>query len=465
MIRFFICALLLISSQLQAADTPRPNVLFIAVDDLRPQLSCYGKTKMHTPNIDQLAATGTLFERAYCMVPTCGASRASLMTGIRPLRNRFINYLAWAEKDAPGIPTMNTHFKKQGYTTMSLGKVLHHVTDSKEGWSEPAWRPGRGMAYHRPENQRLHRQRMRQNKKRGPAYESAEAQESAYPDGKITNKALATLKQLKDDGKPFFLAVGLLKPHLPFVAPKKYWDLYDPKDIQLPKTYHVPKNAPKQAIHSFGELRSYAGIPAKGPVSKETALKLIHGYYACVSFADAQIGRMLKELERLELSKNTIVVLWGDHGWNLGEHTLWCKHCCFETSMQIPMIIRAPGMKPGQRTTALTETIDLYPTLCQLTDTPAPSHLQGSSLVPLLKNPKAEGKGFAMGRYRTGDTLRTNQYRYTQYSGPRGRKQAEMLYDHVEDSAEDNNISDNEKVSATVKKLANQLRSKVKAIK
>jgi iduronate 2-sulfatase len=459
-------ALLGFAGRTQAVDSKQPNVLFLAVDDLRPQLHCYGQERIHSPNIDRLAAGGVLFERAYCMVPTCGASRASLMTGIRPTPKRFLSYQTWAEKDAPGITTMNTHFKRHGYYTLSLGKVFHHPTDQKVGWSEPAWRPRAGRAYHLPENQTLDRQRGKElgSRGRGPAYEAADGPESSYPDGMIAAKAIASLHQLKEGKEPFFLAVGFLKPHLPFVCPRKYWDLYDHSQIRLPATYHRPKNAPDQAIHNFGELRAYARIPARGPVSNETARNLIHGYYACVSFTDAQIGKVLGELDKLGLADNTIVVLWGDHGWNLGEHTLWCKHCCFETSMRIPLIIRAPGIKAG-RTATLAESIDLYPTLCQLAGLPLPSHLQGTSLLPVLKDPSTAGKGFAIGRFGRGDTIRTDRHRFTEYSNPAGTAIANMLYDHVNDPAEDNNIAVEAKHAATVKELSGQLRKTLKGIK
>lgn len=300
---------------LRAADPTRPNVLFIAVDDLRPELACYGQQQIHSPNIDRLAKSGVLFQRAYCMVPTCGASRASLMTGIRPARKRFVDHLTWAEKDAPGATTLNTHFKRNGYYTVSLGKVFHHPTDNAEGWSEPAWRPKGVPTYRVPENNDLHEQRSKElgDRGRGPAYESGDVADDAYADGVLAAKAIADLQRLAAKEEPFFLAVGFFKPHLPFVAPKKYWDLYDHEQIRLPDNYHVPKDAPPESIHTSGELRAYAGIPAKGPVSDETARNLIHGYYACVSYTDAQIGKLLDELDRLELSDNTIVVLWGDH--------------------------------------------------------------------------------------------------------------------------------------------------------
>lgn len=457
MIRF-LTVLFIFAAHSCTLAAERPNVLFIAVDDLRPELGCYGKQHMHSPNIDRLAASGTLFEQAYCMVPTCGASRASLMTGLRPSKRRFVSYLTVAEKDAPGITTMNTHFRSNGYHTASLGKVFHNAKDNAVGWSTPAWKPKGIPWYQRPENHKLHETRQKLgSRKRGPAWESADVDDDAYADGVMTKRAIADLKRLKQNNQPFFMAVGFLKPHLPFIAPKKYWDLYDHSKIELPDNYHVPKNAPKESIHTSGEMRSYAGIPAKGPVSDDTARNLIHGYYACVSYTDALIGSLLAELDRLELADNTIVVLWGDHGWNLGEHTLWCKHSCYETSMQIPLIVRAPGIKGGQRRSHLVESIDLYPTLCELANLPLPKHLHGRSLSELMNNKDAEWKSAAVGRFQNGDTIRTDGFRFTEYTDKKGRRTAKMLYSYDEDSGENANIAGTR--MQTVSDLTEQLHS------
>ena len=434
----------------------RPNVLFIAVDDLRPELACYGKVHIHSPNIDRLANEGVLFERAYCMVPTCGASRASLMTGIRPSANRFVSYLASAQEEAPGITTWNTHFRHHGYYSASLGKVFHHPQDNAEGWSEPPWRPRDVLRYQLPENQRLHTQRQREGQRsRGPAWESADAPDNAYGDGVLAERAVDTLSRLSLQDQPFLLAVGFFKPHLPFVAPKKYWDLYDEDTIELPDNYHVPKNAPPESIHSSGELRAYAGIPPRGPVSDQTARKLIHGYYACVSYIDAQIGMLLDELERLELDENTIVVLWGDHGWNLGEHTLWCKHSCYETSLQIPLLVKAPGFGKRERRSELIETIDLYPSLCEIAGIPARDHLQGRSFAALMKDPNTPWKSTAVSRFGRGDTIRTDRFRFSEYTNAQGKPVANMLYDHDADPGENVNIADAE--SGTVAELTAKL--------
>jgi arylsulfatase A-like enzyme len=447
----------------QAGAADKPNVLFLAVDDLRPQLRCYGREFMQTPNIDQLAARGQLFERAYCMVPTCGASRAALMTGLRPARDRFVNYLTWAERDAPGITTLNTHFKQHGYVTLSNGKVFHHSTDNAQGWSEPAWRPSTPYGgYQLAENVDLHR-KLRGKKKgiRRPwPYEAADAAEAKYPDAMIASKAIDDLRRLKRQDKPWFLAVGFLKPHLPFVCPQKYWDLYDESVVSIPDNYYVPRNAPPEAVHKFGELRSYTGVPGKGPVSDEMALELIHGYYACVSFIDAQIGRMIAELDRLELADNTVIILWGDHGWQLGEHAAWCKHSCYETSLHVPLIVVAPmlgDLKPGSRTSALTEYIDVYPSLCDLAGLPKPKHLAGRSFVPLLKDPALPWKSTAIGRFVKGDSVRTDRFRYSEYTKDNGELTGRMLYDHREDPHENENVSELPENEELIGALSEQL--------
>ena len=440
---------------LQAA----PNVLFIAVDDLRPELGCYGRTQIHSPAMDSLAAGGTVFERAYCMVPTCGASRAALMTGLRPAHNRFVNYLAWAERDAPGKVTLNTHFKNHGYRTLSLGKIFHHAADQVDGWSEKPWRPsGRGH-YALPENQRRHRENSQKQSKptRGPAVESADVADDTYADGRLANEAIRLLNDLGKSETPFFLAVGFYKPHLPFVAPQRYWDLYEREDIRVPANYFPPEGAPPGAVHAFGELRAYHGIPNTGILNREQARELIHGYYACVSYTDAQIGRILAALEEQGLDDDTIVVLWGDHGWNLGEHTMWCKHSTFESSMHAPLIVRAPGFPAGHSTAALTEFIDIYPSLCELAGLPLPEHLHGRSFVPLLREPDLAWKSAAIGRYRNGDTIRTDRYRFTQYGSPKTGLQGRMLYDHRKDPGENRNVSGESAYQETVTRLFKDL--------
>jgi iduronate 2-sulfatase len=437
-----------------------PNVLFIAVDDLRPQLGCYGHRAMISPNIDRLAADGVTFLRSYCQVPVCGASRASLMTGIRPTRQRFLSYDVWAEKDAPRALPISGHFKNNGYHTISNGKIFHHLTDWADSWSEPAWRPrGPWRNYQLEENRHLDAEGPR---RAGPAYECADVADNAYFDGMIADKGISDLRRLKEMDEPFFLALGFLKPHLPFNAPKRYWDLYRRQDIDPADNPFRPKGAPDAALHNWGELRAYHGIPEKGPLPDDMARTLIHGYYACVSYTDAQIGRVLAELERLGMRDSTVVVLWGDHGWNLGEHGLWCKHCNFETSLHSPLIVRAPGIQDGRKTNSLTEYLDIYPSLCELCGLPVPSHLQGSSFVPLMKAPKHSLKKAVFSRYFNGDSVKTDRYRYTEWRRKSGEVYARMLYDHSVDLVENVNVSEmseNEKVVKELSAMLGRIRS------
>ena len=442
-------------TSLFAATRNKPNVLFIAVDDLRPQLGCYGHKQMISPNIDRLASGGVTFLRSYCQVPVRGASRASLLTGVRPTQDRFLGYDTWAEKDLPGALSIAKHFRNNGYHTISNGKIFHHRTDCLDSWSEDPWRPkGNWRNYLLEDSRRLASENPRQG---GPAYEAADAADNAYFDGMIADKGISDLRRLKAMDKPFFLALGFLKPHLPFNAPKKYWDMYKRDEIDLADNPFRPKGAPDAALHNWGELRAYAGIPPKGPLSDEQARTLIHGYYACVSYTDAQIGKVLAELERLGLRENTIVILWGDHGWNLGEHGLWCKHCNFETSLHSPLIVTAPGVKGGQKSNALTEYLDIYPSLCELCELPIPVHVQGKSFVPLLRNPNQPWKKAVFSRYFRGDSVKTDRYRYTQWRDKKGKVNARMLYDHRVDLVENVNIAESPQNKAVVKQLSDML--------
>ncbi len=438
---------------MSAKPASKPNILFIAIDDLRPEILSFGREGMVTPNLDRLADESLLFERAYCMVPTCGASRASLMTGIRPARDRFTNYKVYASEDAPGITTLNTHLKNNGYYTVSLGKIFHHKDDNEEGWSVPPWRPS-GDAYMNPRNKKA-----ADGYKNGMPYEREDFPDTAYRDGATAEKAVEMLREAADRPEPFFMAVGFFKPHLPFIAPEKYWALYDGK-VELPDNYYAPENAPEEAMHNWGELRQYTSIPKKGNLPPKQAINLIHGYKACVSFTDAQIGKVLDALEDLGLDDNTIIVLWGDHGWNVGEHTLWCKHCCFENALNAPLLVSAPtlpGFKAGKRTDALTEFIDIYPTLCDLAGIQKPAHLQGKSVTSLLVNPAAAHKEFAISRFQSGDSIRTDRYRYTEYRQQNGDITGRMLYDHRRDPDENVNIVDNPENADLVAHLAQLL--------
>lgn len=440
-----------------------PNILFIAVDDLRPELNCYGKDQIISPNLDRLAGEAFLFERAYCNVPVCGASRASLLTGLRPKPDRFLNYNTYADKDAPGAVSLPQHFKENGYQTFSYGKVFHHRKDKADSWTNPPWHPANDLGsgaswrdYQLPENIALDSDG---DDKRGPAYEQAAVPDSAYFDGKVARKATQTLRKLAGTDQPFFMAVGFMKPHLPFNAPTRYWDLYPEASISTTAVSDQPEDAPQQARHNFGELRHYAEIPNEGPISDAMAKKLVHGYYASVSYVDAMIGQVLDELKRLELDKNTIVILWGDHGWSLGEHGLWCKHSTFDVAMRAPLIIKAPGYEGGKQISALTEFVDIYPSLCQLAGLPLPEHLQGDSFVPLMDNPKAKGKEALFCRWIRADAIKTDRYLYTEWFDKEGQSTGRMLYDHEEDPSETVNIAELPEHAALVKEFGARLRA------
>ena len=449
----FLC--LLVLSFPVCAKEGKPNILFIAIDDLRPELGCYGAKHIHSPNIDKLASGATLFEQAYCSVPTCGASRASLMTGVRPTPSRFLTYQAVAEKEVPWAVAMNQHFKSNGYRTLSYGKVFHSAKDWRKGWSENPWRskkPGHMLAENRRNEQR--------NIQRGTPWESADQPDDAYQDGEIAAEAIKQLKQLaKKSDEPFFLAVGFKKPHLPFVAPRKYWDLYPLEKISLPKNYRLPEKAPAAAKYSWGELRNYEGIPKKGLVTELQARKLIQGYYACVSFVDAQVGRVLDALKEQGLDQNTVVVLWGDHGWNLGDHTYWCKHTVYESSLHIPLIVRMPGIANGKSIAAKTETVDIYPSLCELSGIPVPETTEGQSFVSRLRNPDQASSDTAYSRYQRGDSIREGDFRYSEYRDRKGKVTGRMLYDHAKDPLENKNIVDDPDQKERVRELAQKLKA------
>lgn len=448
-------------TSLRAAPKKKPNVLFIAVDDLRPQLNCFGHEQMISPNLDRLASEGVIFSRSYCQVPVCGASRASLLSGVRPTRNRFVGYDTWQDKDLPGAVSLPRHFKNNGYRTISNGKIYHHANDAKGSWSEQPWNPEVTGGNWRDYVSQAAQQIAADNNGAGPAYECADVQDSQYRDGKLADKTMADLKRLKDKDDPFFLAVGFWKPHLPFNAPKKYWDLYERDKIPMADNPVPPKDAPKAAIHNWGELRGYASIPPRGPLSDEDARTLVHGYYACVSYTDAQVGRVLNQLDQLGLRDNTIVILWGDHGWNLREHGLWCKHCNFDTAMNAPLLVSAPSIKGGQESNALTEFVDIYPSLCDLAGLEKPDHLDGQSFFPLLKRPGTPWKKAVFSRYMNGESIRTDRYIYSEWHDKQGKFYGRMLYDHKVDPKENVNISELPEHKDLVERLAQQLRRQV----
>ena len=434
----------------------QPNILFIAVDDLRPELGCYGERHIESPNIDHLAAQGTRFDRSYCNIPVCGASRASLMTGLRPARNRFLTYLTRADEEAAGITTLPGHFRNNGYYTISNGKIFHHDDDAIDSWDE-IWHPVSSSPSWRDYTLRDNIRMDTSDRSRGPAFERAPVADSVYKDGKTAEKTIQDLRMLKEKGQAFFLATGFLKPHLPFNAPEKYWKLYDGK-VSLPANNYPPENAPKESLHNFGELRTYAGIPPEGSLTDDYALELIQGYYACVSYTDAQIGRILDELKRLELDRNTIVVLWGDHGWNLREHGLWCKHCNYETSLRTPLIVKVPGTEQLKASSEIVEYVDIYPTLCELAGLEVLDHLQGNSFKKLLYEPEASSDGVAVCQWYAGITTIRDNWFYTEWLDEADSSYARMLYDHRVDPDENVNISEDPFHAETINAMSAEMR-------
>ncbi len=435
------------------------NVLFIAVDDLRPELNFYGARHIKSPNLDKLAEESLIFNRAYCNIPVCGASRASLLTGMRPTRHRFIDYGTRADVDAPNATSLPKLFKQNGYTTISNGKIYHNGADDSLAWDNRWFPEGNIRNYQLEKNIIENGNDNLAMEGRASAFEVAEVNDTAYFDGKIAQKGIADLKILKKSKKPFFLALGFMKPHLPFNAPKKYWDLYDRNTIELPASYVQPESTPKQAFHNFGELRNYGNIPKKGDLPTDLEKELIHGYYACVSYVDAQIGLVLDELKRLELEDDTIVVLWGDHGWNLGDHKLWSKHVTFETALRTPLIIKVPGKTKGQKTDAIIEYVDVYPSLAELVGLAVPNTVVGKSFVPILKGEKPK-KDWAVSKFKDAVTLIKGDLFYTEWTNDKGVAYARMLFNHKTDPLELDNLAEKSEYKEKVKELSVELRAK-----
>lgn len=417
----------------------RKNILFIAVDDLRPELGCYGHPMVKTPNIDRLADQGLLFERTYCQQAVCAPSRASLLTGKRPDTTKVYDLKTHIRTTMPDVVTLQQHFKNSGYFSEGIGKLFHIQLEDAASYSVPH-RYGTGGLYALEENKQLligggkefpntgsNAERIGPIIRYANAVESADVPDNIYVDGTVADMAIESLRTLaaretaadEKDHQPFFLGVGFVKPHLPFSAPKKYWDLYDRRQIPMPYPDR-PKNAPDIAFTNWPELRNYSDIPDTGPCDEARTRQLIHGYYACVSYMDAQVGRLLDELDRLDLRKDSIVVLWGDNGWKLGEYSAWSKHTNFELDTHIPMIISDPDYPKRRRTTALTELVDIYPTLCELCGLSLPQGLEGTSMVPLLNDPSVPWKKAVFSQYPRpknimGYSIRTDQYRYTEW--------------------------------------------------
>lgn len=459
-----------------------PNVLFIAADDLKPMLGCYGDVKVKTPNIDRLAARGTVFLNNQCQQAVCAPSRASLMTGVRADSTGVYDLQTRLRDIHPDILTLPQYFKSQGYETAGIGKIYDprsvdgQKKDDPASWSIPyleAYGSGDDvLGFLNPQTiaalkagdgeEGLKKKRKGkgdgENRLRPPTEGSEDVPDNAYDDGAIADVGVEWIGKLAASEKPFFFGVGFKKPHLPFVAPKKYWDLYDRKDFSVAPNSESPKGAPSFATQPGWELRSGYNVPAEGALPEELQRELIHGYYAAVSYMDAQVGKLLDALEKSGEEDNTIVVLWGDHGWHLGDHGIWCKHTNFEQATRAPLIISDPTQKAkGGRVTSPTEFTDIFPTLCQLAGLERPAQLEGVSLVPLLNDPNARVREVAMSQYPRaekgtnlmGYTFRNDRYRYTEWRTAKDRKSkgdgpvvARELYDYEKDPLESENLID-----------------------
>ncbi len=503
------------------ANSGGPNVLFIAVDDLKPVLGCYGDKLVKTPNIDKLAKRGTIFMQNYCQQAVSGPTRASLMTGMRPDYTGIWDLKTKMRDVNPEILSLPQYFISKGYQTAGIGKIYDPrcVDDEldKPSWSIPYFKnsdqyvslktgkPESG--YQLPATKALAKKYREEGQAKGlkgkdlndfigkyikPSVECADVPDNAYNDGSNALYAKELLTKFSKSGKPFFFAVGFSKPHLPFVAPKKYWDLYKRDEMPLAPFQKKALNGPEIGYHTAAELYAYSDIPEISsfsdqkvgldmPIAKQK--ELIHGYYAATSYTDAQIGILLNALDSLGLSKNTIIVLWGDHGWHLGDHNLWCKHTNFEQATHAPLLIASPVIKPSI-TKSQSEFIDIFPTLCDLAGLPIPSHLDGKSLVPLMKDPKTVVKEFSVSQYPRpqnklesgrlgwsdgefmGYSLRTGQYRYTMWLKDTFRTKktfgndlvvATELYDYAKDPNETVNVVNDPGYSGITKELNGKL--------
>lgn len=443
----------------------QPNVLFIAVDDLRPEVGAYGSTIAITPNLDELASKGTIFKNHFVQVPTCGASRYSMLIGMRPRTRQHLQnnvmYREFAGKAEDSLPETFIHqFKRNGYYTVGIGKISHsadglvygyeeEVSTKRElphSWDELVFDAGKWntgwnafFAYSNGEN----RQSLKRQVK---PYENAEVNDRGYPDGLTAELAVKKLKELKQKKKPFFMGVGFFKPHLPFNAPQKYWDLYERDKIPLSPNGKIPQNIDNNSLHNSGELNGYQLTDEKAgleqPLSNAYAKKIRHAYLASVSYVDAQIGKVLTELKKQGLAKNTIVVVWGDHGWHLGDQQTWGKHTLFENALKSALIIKDPRNTSHKKTVeSIVESVDIYPTLLELCNVPLSHSTDGESLKKAIYENGPDREGFAYSYFKNGISLRTKKYRLTKYY--RKTEPTIELYNHNKDPHETINVASN----------------------
>ncbi len=419
----------------------RYNVLFILADDLRPMLGCYGHPEMHTPNIDALAERGTLFHHAYCQYPLCSPSRTSVLTGLRPETTNVLDNRSDFRKKVPDAVTLPQHFKAHGYHTQSVGRIAHlpRLQDDAHSFSLPSWRPTWFEIDIKNHN----------------SWSPLDVTDDELADGKAAKGAIKVLESLKNH--TFFLAVGFYKPHLPLEAPRKYFELYDTADFTLPASPVPPEDAPARALNNWSAIRAYADLPpGNEPLSDEQTLALIRAYAAATSYTDAQIGRVLAQLDALGLTENTVIVFCSDHGHHLGEQGMWGKQTLFESSLRVPLIVSVPGSSRAE-TDALVELVDIFPTLSDVCELPSPLRSEGTSLQPVLENPRLPWKTAAFSQFASGRSIRTARYRYTEW-GSNGRRGKE-LYDYQTDPHETRNIVNLPGNTALVAHLSERLKA------
>ena len=452
-----------------AQESNKKNVLLIIVDDLRPALPTYGATQVVAPNITSFSKNAVQFNNAFVNIPTCGASRASILTGMRPTREYYKKYYTSIDEDMPQAVTISQLLQAKGYTTISNGKVSHNKSDKASTWDK-LWRPRSTTPKDYLLDENIEASNLPHENNHVP-YEKANVEDQAYKDGKIAAKTIRDLKKLKANKESFFLAAGFLKPHLPFNAPAKYWEMYDRNKITTPINNKFPTTAYEGAGNWY-ELAKYKGVqkdfsekPALNATTftmdVEMTTNLIHGYYACVSYIDQQIGNILQALEDLELYENTIVIITSDHGFSLSDHNRWSKHNLFKVENHVPLFIRVPGLSSSGKSDSFVELIDIYPTICELLGIEKPKQLEGMSLVQNIKDPNLISKTNAYSRYTNGDMFISDNYAYSEWKySEEGKVIGRMLYDMKNDPLQMENLSHLEKYEALMDSLSINIKSK-----
>lgn len=501
---FTFIVLLLVGCSNPSESISRPNVLFISIDDLRPSLGVYDDSIAVTPNIDKLAAEGITFTDSYCQAAVCAPSRASLMTGIRPDSTRVWHLGDKFREINPDAVTMPQYFSKYGYHTVNLGKIFHNYMPDSVSWDEPDLRPARYMkkdwlkrdgetfyiseevnasqVIKRDSLLKIRPIRYADGWNTGPAWEAADVHDTMYYDGAQTKLAKETLTRLAKMNKAFYMGLGYFRPHLPFTVPKKYWDLYDPNEMPLAKNKEIPNGAPLYSMNSMYELRHYDGFSDIGhptssyKMSEDTIRTLRQGYYASVSYVDALLGDLFAHLKKLGIYENTIIVIWGDHGWKLGDHNSWGKMTNYNIDLKVPVIVRYPNQENrGVKTNGMIELVDLFPSICEMAGIDIPVYSQGTSFVPLTKNPDLPWKDAAFSQFHRRPKVSADGNRYMGYSmntkkyhliswygwdsenGIRGKFKSYELYDKEFDPFETQNLAEREDMDSILTALSNQL--------